>query len=186
MCYSCVIVTWSHNQSFHNGKAQGIVCSHLCKIIRKLSCSKRTIVRSGSQSESVARAGPSSFALRPHLTPVSWRECLCSPPPLCSPGDRLRFYSYHLTMLNPRLTTLWSLGIPHIRAWKGWPVPRVEWTEGSIQTPFPHRRTPLTHRLPLSHPDLGNDTAPDSKSMMELSKIPFPTPVKTQYRSGIH
>ena len=74
----------------------------------------------------------------------------------------------------------------HIRAWKGWPVPTVEWTEGSVQTSLPHRRTLLTHRLPLSHPDLGNDTAPDSKSMMELSNLPFPTPVKTQYRSGTH
>lgn len=32
----------------------------------------------------------------------------------------------------------------HIRAWKGWPVPTVEWTEGSVQTPLPHRRTLLT------------------------------------------
>lgn len=111
-------------------------------------------------------------------------RCLCPPPTLCSPGDRLRFYQ--LTMLTHGHNPAEPWCPSHIRAWKGWPVPTVEWTEGSVQTPLPHRRTPLTHRLPLSHPDLGNDTAPDSKSMMELSNVQFPTPVKTQYRPGTH
>lgn len=82
------------------------------------------------------------FALRPPLTPVSWRECLCSPPPLCSPGDRLRFYSYHLTMLTPWLTTLWSLGV----------LPTSELGKAGLYPEWNGQRAPSRHPFPTEGP----------------------------------
>lgn len=123
------------------------------------------------------------FALRPHLTPVSWRECLCSPPPLCSPGDRLRFYSYHLTMLNPGSQPCGALVSPH-QSLERLACAQSGMDRGLHPDTLSPQKDP-THSSFTSEPPWPRQWhSSDSKSMMELSKIPFPIPVKTQYRSG--